>query len=123
MINGFIGVVIINFLTVQRNRTCDFFTDTKQGFHDIGTFCTDQARDAQNFAFVQIERHITNRRLAQGCEVTHFKNHFTRLVLFIREALVQGTAHHHRDDLVHIQPFKGLSGDPLTVTQNGDFIA
>ncbi|MNY76772.1 hypothetical protein D3C86_2164580 [compost metagenome] len=71
---------------------------------------------------MQVERNIANRRLAQRGQVANFQNHFTRLVLFVRETLVQGTADHHGDDLVHVQPFQRLSGNPLAVAQNRDFI-
>lgn len=72
---------------------------------------------------MQIERDIADRRLTQRGQVTHLQNHFAWLVFFIREALVQRTANHHGDDLVHIQPFQRLGGDPLAVAQDGDFIA
>ncbi|MNT03546.1 hypothetical protein D3C72_1380890 [compost metagenome] len=72
---------------------------------------------------MQVEGDIADRGLTQRRKVANFQNHFARLVLFVREALVQGAADHHGDDLVHIQPFERLSGDPLAVTQNGDLIA
>ncbi|MNE85524.1 hypothetical protein D3C80_1825360 [compost metagenome] len=72
---------------------------------------------------MQIERDITNRRLTQRREVAHLKNHFAWRVLFVREALVQRAPNHHGDDFVHVQPFERLGGDPLTITQNSDFIA
>ncbi|MOA11710.1 hypothetical protein D3C78_1316650 [compost metagenome] len=115
--------MVINFFTVQRNGAIGLLTDTKQSFHNISTFCTDQTGNTQNFAFVQIERDIANRRLTQRREVAHLKNDFAWRVLFIREALVQRAPNHHGDDFVHVQPFKRLSSDPLPVTQNSDFIA
>ena len=71
---------------------------------------------------MQIKGNIPNRRLTQRGQVAHFKNHFPRIVGFIRESLVQGTADHHGDDLVHIQPFQRLRRNPLSVAQHGNFI-
>ena len=39
------------------------------------------------------------------------------------KTLVKRTPDHHGDDLVHIQPFQRLGGDPLAVAQDGYFIA
>ena len=55
--------------------------------------------------------------------MAHLKNGFARHVGFVGKALVQGTADHHGDDLIHIQPFQRLGGDPLTVAQNSDLVA
>ena len=114
--------MVVNFLTVQRDGAFGFLANTKQGFDYIGTFCPDQACNTQNFALVQVEGDVANRGLTQRGQITHLKDHLTRLVLFVRETLVQGTAHHHGDDLVHVQPFERLSGNPLAVAQDGYLI-
>ena len=115
--------MVVNFLSVQRNGALGLLTDTKQGFHNVGTLCPHQTGNPQDFAFVQVEGDIADGRLTQRGEIAHFKNHFTRLVLFVREALVEGAANHHGDDLVHIQTFQRLRGNPLAVAQDGNLIA
>lgn len=71
---------------------------------------------------MQIKRDIANRRLAQRRQVTHFQNHFARLVFFVRETLVKRTPNHHGDDFVHRQSCQRFGSDPLTVAQYGNFI-
>ncbi|MNV47642.1 hypothetical protein D3C71_1395170 [compost metagenome] len=119
----FIGAVVVDGFTVQLDGTRNFFADAKQGFDDVGTFGPHQPGDAEDLALMQIERDVSNRRLAQGGQVLHLQDHLTRRILSIGETLAERTPHHHRDDLVHIQPFQRLGGDPLAITQNGDFVA
>ena len=56
-------------------------------------------------------------------EIAHLEDHFARSVFAIRKTLVKRTPDHHGDDLIHIQPFQRLGGDPLAVAQDGYFIA
>ncbi|CRZ89624.1 Uncharacterised protein [Vibrio cholerae] len=64
-----------------------------------------------------------NRGLIECGEILHLKNDILRFVAFFRETLGQFTANHHRNDLVHVQPFQRTRIDPLAITQNGDLIA
>lgn len=65
IINGFVGVVVVNFFIVQCDGVFGFFVNIKQGFDDIGMFCFDQVCNVQNFVFVQVEGDVVNRGLMQ----------------------------------------------------------
>ncbi len=59
----------------------------------------------------------------QRGEIAHLEDHFSRGIFAIRKTLVERAPDHHGDNLVHIQPFQRLGGDPLAVAQDGYFIA
>ena len=123
MVNRLIGAVVVDLLPVQGDGAAGLLTDPEQGLHDVGTLRAHQTGDTENFALMQVKGDIANGGLAQRGEIAHLEDHFSRGVFSIRKALVERTPDHHGDDLVHIQPFQRLGGDPLAVAKDGNFIA
>ena len=123
MVNRLVGAVVVDLLAVQRDGAAGLLTDAEQGLHDVGAFSAHQAGDTENFALMQVKGDIANGGLAQRGEIAHLEDHFARSVFAIRKTLVKRTPDHHGDDLIHIQPFQRLGGDPLAVAQDGYFIA
>ena len=71
---------------------------------------------------MQVETDIADRRLAQRRQVSDFQHDIPRCALFFRETLAECASDHGGDNVIHRQPFEGLCGDPLAVTQNGYLI-
>lgn len=95
-------------------------SNAEQRFDDIGTLCPNQTGNTQNFSLVQIKGDIANGRLVQRNQITHLQNYVAPLIFFTYK---QETSNHHCNDLSHIQSFHRLSGNPLAVVRNSNFIA
>ena len=93
----------------------------EQRFQQLGTARAQQARNAQDLAFMQVEGNIMDV-VAQVIQVLHDQNFFADGSLLRRETVGQFTADHQADDFIHIRFCGAHRLDERTVAHDGDII-
>ena len=97
--------------------------DAEHRFQQFRPAGADKPVQAENFAFPYVEGDILQVRLKFGGKVLNRKHHIAGLVVNRRKAVVQRTADHGGNQLVHVGFFGFFGQHHFAVPQNGNLIA
>src|SRR5699024_1989899 len=120
-VNGVAGVVNLDLGTVDKDFTFHNRQIAEDGLHDLGASGTHQTADTQYLTGVYREINAVEERFVR--QIFHAQHFITDGQVTLREALADGTADHHLNDIVHRDVLDVAGVDVLTVTQDGDAVA
>ena len=121
VLDSFRRAFVADHLAFQRHGAALAGACAEQRFQQLGTARAQQARNAQDLAFMQVEGNIMDV-VAQVIQVLHDQNFFADGSLLRRETVCQFTADHQADDFIHIRFCGAHRLDERTVAHDSDII-
>ena len=97
-------------------------TDTKNGFHKLGTLCAYQTTKSEDFSLSQFKGAVLKRVVMDTREVIYFQKYIARCVFQRRINVSQLTANHLFYNFIITDIFHFPGAHIGTITHDGDII-